>query len=156
MPNTGAVDAHSSSNLIVTRSKFISNEARKSVPIAINSNGVVLLPACFNKTEQGKVEELSQLPQHQKSISGEANLLTIQQREEQVWQLYKIVLYHLFNFNVNVSRTISDGIVQIHSNAATKSGGGIHLSDSNLYFRMETNISYNQANASGGGVHACS
>ena len=83
-------------------------------------------------------------------------LLTIQQRKEQLWQLYKIVLYHLtmFNFNVNVSRTISDGIVQIHSNAATKSGGGIHLSDSNLYFRMETNISYNQANASGGGVHA--
>ena len=51
----------------------------------------------------------------------------------------------------NVSIT---GANQIHNNTAKISGGGIYLSEGDLYFGMETYVSHNQASTSGGGIFA--
>ena len=45
-------------------------------------------------------------------------------------------------------------ITLILNNTAAGSGGGIYVSDSNLYFGMETFIMYNEASRFGGGIHA--
>lgn len=50
--------------------------------------------------------------------------------------------------------TSKDNIIVIHSNNATISGGGIHMQNSNLHFRMETNLSSNQCSQMGGGIFA--
>ena len=48
----------------------------------------------------------------------------------------------------------SDNEILIFNNTALKKGGAIYLSESRIYFEMETNITSNEAGSFGGGIHA--
>ena len=147
----GTVKAYAVTSLMVLSSSFVNN-------IASKSGGVLHLKEQTNATISHSHFEKNKADLYGGAISASA-MSTV------------VITRSIFNNNkaenggalaAQASSILSqsndqteefDGETRICNNAANY-GGGIYLTKSKLYFKMETVFSYNQASSLGGGIHA--
>lgn len=159
--NGGIVDARSMSSVIVLHSFFLRNTASKS-------GGVLYLEEQSNANVVTSIFQLNKAQSEGGAISAKTmsniivtkSMFSHNEAEKGAAISAKQRSYISFsdtglldNTWQNESRVIAYGELQIYNNTASY-GGGIYLSESDLYVGIHSNFSCNCATMSGGGVYA--
>ena len=159
--NGGIVHARLTSNVTVLSSSFLRNAANISGGIIFleeqSSASVFSSTFHLNKAES-KGGVISATLMSKVSVSGGTFSHNIAEKgaallAEQQSSISFVEGVSLDYARDNDSNTISSGKLWIHNNTALY-GGGVYLSDSDLYIGIPSNISDNHANMSGGGIYS--